>query len=92
MEKSEFCHLLTVTHNDRVYVVEAPSYEAEEGDRVEFAPGPELVIGEVVDKLFCAKDSDEYRVISKVVPVHPARRIYKLRWEAWEGNDEECGG
>ena len=91
MDTNEFCELLIVSNNDQLYMVEAPALEAYEGDLVEFAPGLTLVLGEVVDKAFCAKDSDEYRCIGKIVPVYPARRIYKVRWEVWEGNDEECG-
>jgi len=91
MNTNDFCDLLIVSHNDKLHVVEAPSHESYEGDLVEFAPVSMLVLGEVVDKLFCAKDSDEYRCISKIVPIHPARRIYKVRWEAWEGEDESCG-
>lgn len=91
MDKNEFCELLIVTHNEQLHMVEAPTHEAYEGDLVEFAPISALVLGEVVDKMFCAKDSDEYRCISKINPIHPARRIYKVRWEAWEGNDEEGG-
>lgn len=91
MDKNEFCELLIVSHNEQLYIVEAPIHEAREGNLVEFAPISALVLGEVVDKLFCAKDSSEYRCISKINTIHPARRIYKVSWEAWEGNDEEGG-
>lgn len=92
MDKQEFYELLVVSHEGKLYVVKAPSHVANQGDLVEFAPGLTRVMGEVADKLFCTTDSDEYRCISKIVPIYPARRIYKMRWEAWEGNDEECGG
>ena len=91
MEVSSYCEILIVSHNDQLYMVEAPANEAYEGDLVEFAPGPALVLGEVKDKMFCAKDGDEYRCISKINAIHPARRIYKVCWEVWEGNDEACG-
>lgn len=87
MDKNEFCDLLIVSHNEQLYMVEAPAHEAYEGDLVEFAPTAALVLGEVVDKMFCAKDSDEYRCISKINQIHPARRIYKMRWE--QGSDTE---
>ena len=38
MDNYNFCHLFVVTHNDKLYMVEAPSYEADVGDLVEFAP------------------------------------------------------
>ena len=93
MKNSEFRDLLIVSHNEALYVVEAPSYEACEGDLVEFAPVSDSmpVLGEVVDKAFLAEYSDEYRCISKLLPIHPARRIYKIKWEAWEGEDEPGG-
>lgn len=94
MNTNDLCDLLIVSHEDKLHVVEAPSHVCYEGDLVEFAPISVSVpvLGEVVDKLFCAKDSDEYRFISKIAPIHPARRIYNVRWEAWEGEDELCGG
>lgn len=92
MEEKECRDLLIVRYNNTIHAVEAPAYEADKGDLVEFSNNVTLVLGEVVDKMFCTKDSDEYRCISKIVKLHQARRIYKMRWEAWEGNDEECGG
>ena len=91
MDTNKCCDLLFVRYDEKLYAVEAPAYEAEVGDLVEFAPGPALVRGEVKDKMFCAKGEAEYRCIGMMNPIHPARRIYKVRWEAWEGNDEECG-
>lgn len=88
MDNTKYCDLLIVSHDDKLYAVEAPAYEASEGDLAEFNPGPALVLAEVVDKMFCAKDSDEYRCMSKIAAIFPARRIYKVRWEAWEGEDE----
>ena len=91
MDANNFCDLLIVLYDKKLYVVEAPAYEAEVGDLVAFATGLVLVLGEVKDKLFCTKEEAEYRCIRLMNPIHPARRIYKMRWEAWEGNEEECG-
>lgn len=92
MEIEECCDLLIVKVKGTIYVVESPDFFTELGDLVEFAPGVELVLGEVVDKMFVDKNGAEYRCIGLLHPIHPVRKIYKLRWEAWEGNDEECGG
>lgn len=92
MKIEEYCDLLIVKANESIHVVESPDYFTEVGDVVEFAPVFELVLGEVVDKLFVDKNAEVYRVVGLLHPIHPARRIYKMRWEAWEGNDEECGG
>lgn len=88
METNNFCELLIVSHEDTLYVVDAPANEAEVGDLVEFAPLPKLILGEVVDKMFCTRGEEEYRCIGLMKAIHPARRIYKMRWEAWEGNDD----
>lgn len=92
MDNYDFCHLFVVMHNDKLYMVEAPSYETDVGDLVEFAPTPELVLGEVVDKMFCSTDSDEYRCIRKLVPVYLAQRIYKVHWKALEEENEDSSG
>lgn len=92
MEIGEYCDLLIVKVKETIRVVESPDYYTEIGDLVEFDSESELVLGEVVDKMFVDKNGAEYRCIGLLHHIHPARRIYKLRWEAWEGNDEECGG
>lgn len=92
MEIGTYCDLLIVKVEGSTHVVESPDYYTEIGDLVEFVPESEPVIGEVVEKMFVEKNGDAHRCIGLLHPIHPARRIYKLRWEAWEGNDEECGG
>lgn len=91
MDTNNFRDLLIVKYDDRLFVVEAPTHEADVGDLVEFSIGYKLALGEVIDKMFCTKGEDEYRCVGRMNPIYPARRIYKVRWEAWEGNDEECG-
>lgn len=92
MEIGEYCDLLIVRANEALYVVESPNYEGEVDDLVEFDTKIELILGTVVDKMFVEKNGDAYRCIALLLPIRTPRKIYKVRWEAWEGNDEECGG
>lgn len=91
METAEYCDLLIVRANESLYVVEAPNFQTELNDLIEFAPAFNLILGTVVDKMFVEKNGEVYRCIGCTQPIYQARRVYKVHWEAWEGNDEPCG-
>ena len=75
----EFIDFLLVEKLDEsVAVVVAESQEAKIGSLVSFNGGE---LGHVVMKAWAQKGDDVDRLISAVVPVFEAEKIYKLSWE-----------
>lgn len=92
MDTNEYCDLLVVDVNSSPYVVEAPTHEAFEGDLVEFVTDLPMsakvsLLGTVVETMFCEKDGREYRCMSAIHSIYPARKIYKAMWVEEEQTD-----
>lgn len=81
MDYNNYVDLLIVDVNEQLYVVEAPTHEAEEGNLVSFKDGRLSMLGTVVDKLWCEKDDDRYRCMGYLKPILPVETIYKATWQ-----------
>ena len=89
MDTSNFCDLLVVDVNSSLYVVEAPAHEAFEGDLAEFVTDLPMsakvpLLGTVVETMFCERGEREYRCMSTLHIIYPARKIFRSKWVAEE--------
>lgn len=86
MDTSNFRDLLIVNVDEKLYVVEAPAHRAEIGDLVSFDELATQKLGQVVNKMFCVKDEDEWNCISDLLPIWQAKEIYRPLQNVWEEN------
>ena len=83
MDLSKYCDLLIVTCNETLHIVEVPDHEANVGNLVEFENEQgAMVLGEVVDKFWCGKESDTYRCMTHLHTICSAKRVYYPSWTA----------